>query len=60
MVMWKKYKCKIMYWRQGRSLNLKKHHFQTFQKYQLVMSTHYFKTTKEKYLHVVLIKTDVN
>ena len=28
---------------------LKKHHFQTSQIYQLVITIHYFKTTKEKY-----------
>ena len=37
---------------------LKKHYFQTSQKYQLVLLIHYFKTTKEKYFHVVIIKKD--
>ena len=37
---------------------LKKHHFQTSHKYQLVFFIHYFKTTKEKYLHVAIINKD--
>ena len=38
--------------------NLKKHHFQPSQKYQLVGIIHYFKIAKEKYLHVVIISTE--
>ena len=38
--------------------SLKKHHLQTFQKYQLVMFIHYLKITKEKYLRVVLINEE--
>ena len=30
----------------------------TFQKYQLVLIIHYFKTTKEKYFHAVIINTE--
>ena len=37
---------------------LKKHYFQTFQKYQLVIIIHYFKTTKKKYFHVVTMKKE--
>ena len=36
----------------------KKHHSQTFQKYQVVIFIHCFKTAKEKYFHVVLIHLD--
>ena len=35
-----------------------KHHFQTYQKYQLVILIHYFKITTEKYLHAVIIQED--
>ena len=38
--------------------SLKKHHFQAFLNYQLVLIIHYFKTTKEKYLHVGVISGD--
>ena len=38
--------------------SLKKHHFQTYQKFQLVLFIHYFKTTKEKFLHVVIMDTE--
>ena len=38
--------------------NLNKHHFRTSLKYQLVILIHYFKITKEKYLHVEMIKKD--
>ena len=38
--------------------NLKKHHFRTSQNYQLVLIIHYFKTTKQKYLHVGIINMD--
>ena len=37
---------------------LKKHQFQTFKIYQLVLIIHYFKTIKEKYLHVGIINTE--
>ena len=36
----------------------KKHHFRTFQKYQLVIAIHFLNTTKEKYLHVVTTDTE--
>ena len=48
-----------MSWKRRKSIKTsKKHHFQTFQKYQLEIIIQYFKMTKEKYFHVVIIIRD--